>query len=81
VNTWTHLAATYSGAQLRLYVNGALVASTPVTGSYAVNSNPLWIGGNAVYGEHFRGKLDDVRVYNRALTLAEIQRDMASALP
>jgi len=80
VNTWTHVAATYDGSQLRLYVNGALVASTAVTSSYQVNTNPLWIGGNAVYGEHFQGKLDELRIYNRALTQAEIQQDMTTAI-
>jgi hypothetical protein len=81
VNSWTHVAATYDGAQLRFYVNGALVASTLVSGSYQVNTNPLWIGGNAVYGEYFQGKLDDLRVYNRALTQAEIQEDMTIGVP
>ena len=76
VNTWTHVAATYDGAQLRFYVNGAEVASTPVTGSYEVNANPLWIGGNAVYGEHFQGRIDDLRIYHRALSQVEIQFDM-----
>jgi PKD repeat protein len=81
INTWTHVAATYDGLELRLFVNGAQVASAARTGSYQVNTGPLWMGGNAVYGEHFKGKLDDVRVYNRALTPAEIQQDMAAGIP
>ena len=36
----------------------------------------MWIGGNSPYGEYFHGLIDDVRVYNRALTQAEIQTDM-----
>jgi hypothetical protein len=80
-NTWTHVAAAYDGSQLRFYVNGALAASAAASGSYTVNGSPLWMGGNAVYGEHLRGKLDDVRIYNRALTAAEIQRDMGAAVP
>jgi hypothetical protein len=40
------------------------------------NNNPLWIGGNEPYGEYFDGLIDDVRVYNRALTQADIQTDM-----
>ena len=39
----------------------------------------MWIGGNQ-YGENFSGLIDDVRVYNRALTPAEIQTDMATPL-
>ena len=77
-NVWTHLAATYDGSQMRLYVNGAQVASVSASGAYAVSALPLWMGGNAVYGEHFRGKIDEVRVYARALSAAEIQSDMST---
>ena len=76
VNTWTHLAASYDGAQIRFYVNGTQVAAAAATGTYEQNTNPLWIGGNAVYGEHFQGRIDDLRIYNRALTATEIQTDM-----
>ena len=56
VNTWTHLAASYDGAQIRLYVNGVQVNAVAASGSYEQNANPLWIGGNAPYGEHFTGQ-------------------------
>jgi concanavalin A-like lectin/glucanase superfamily protein len=81
VNTWTHVAATYDGARVRFYVNGVLVSQAAASGSYEVNAGPLWLGGNAVYGEHFKGKLDEVRMYNRALAPAEIQLDMVTPLP
>ncbi|MGZ5312109.1 MAG: LamG-like jellyroll fold domain-containing protein, partial [Solirubrobacterales bacterium] len=38
--------------------------------------NPLWIGGNSPYGEYFQGLIDEVRVYDRALSQADIQADM-----
>ncbi|HXD23802.1 MAG TPA: LamG-like jellyroll fold domain-containing protein [Gemmatimonadaceae bacterium] len=76
VNTWTHLAVTYDGSTLRLYVNGAQVTSAARSGAIETNSNPLWIGGNNPYGEYFTGRIDDVRVYNRALTATELQADM-----
>ena len=76
VNNWTHLASTYDGATLRLYVNGNPVASRTVTGSVETNSNPLWIGGNKPYGEFFQGQIDEVRIYNRALSGTEIKVDM-----
>jgi autotransporter-associated beta strand protein len=75
-NTWTHLATTYDGATLRLYVNGVQVVSQAVTGAIRTSSGALSIGGNAVWGEYFRGRIDDVRVYNRALSAAEVQTDM-----
>jgi fibronectin type 3 domain-containing protein len=75
-NTWTHLATTYDGSNLRLYVNGTQVASQPATGTLAGSANPLQIGGDSIYGQHFNGRIDEVRVYNTALTATEIQTDM-----
>lgn len=71
-NTWTHLAATYDGSTHKLYINGKLVGTRPQTGSMRVTSGWLRIGGNTVWGEHFTGLIDELRIYNRALTEAEI---------
>jgi len=76
LNTWSHLAATYDGASQRLYVNGVQIASRAQTGSMSVSSAPLRIGGNSIWGEYFQGRIDEVRIYNRALTAAQIQADM-----
>ena len=76
VNTWTHLAATYDGATLRLFVNGVQVGTRAVTGPLLTSTGALRIGGNSVWGEYFQGRLDEIRIYNRALTPAEIQTDM-----
>jgi hypothetical protein len=81
VNAWTHVALTYDGAALRLYVNGTQVATRAAGGTIQSVANPLWIGGNQPYGEYFQGLIDDVRVYNRALTQGDIQADMDAALP
>jgi glucose/arabinose dehydrogenase/predicted phage tail protein len=78
---WTHVALTYNGATLTLYVNGTAVASQAATGPLQTNANPLRIGGNVPYGEFFHGVIDEVRVYNRALSAAEIQADMVTPLP
>ena len=75
-NTWTYLAVTYDGATLRLYVNGTQVSSLAQTGNIATSTNPLQIGGDSIYGQYFKGMIDEVRVYNVALTAAQIQTDM-----
>jgi hypothetical protein len=80
LNTWTHLAFTYDGAAMRLYVNGTLAATTTQTGAMATSTNPLRIGGNTIWTEWFAGLIDEVRVYNRALSATEIQSDMTTPI-
>jgi hypothetical protein len=81
INTWSHLAGTYDGTALRLYVNGTQVASQAVSGSIASSSGALRIGGNSVWGEYFQGRIDEVRIYNRPLSQADIQQDMNTPIP
>jgi hypothetical protein len=77
VGEWSHLAGTFDGTTMRLYVNGALVSSTPATGPIDVTDGVLRIGGDNVWqGEYFTGAIDEVRIYNRALSEAEVQLDM-----
>src|SRR5262249_56330575 len=52
-NTWTHLAETYDGSAVRLYVNGTLAASKAETGSLAASSNPLQIVGDTLHRHPF----------------------------
>ena len=81
LNTWTHLAVTYGGGSIRFFVNGVQVASRALSGSAAVTAEPLRIGGNAPWGEFFNGAIDEVRIYNRVLSQAEIQSDMTTPIP
>ena len=76
LNTWVHMAATYDGATLKLYLNGALVSSKAAAGTLRASTNPLRIGGNLIWGEYFKGQIDDVRIYNSVLTQAQIQTDL-----
>ena len=80
LNAWTHLATTFDGSVVRLYVNGSLTASTAVSGAMAASTGLLRLGGNSVWGEWFSGLIDEVRVYNRALSAGEIQQDMQTAV-
>lgn len=76
LNTWTHLAATYDGATLRLFVNGSQASSSPRTGNIALSASPLEIGGDSVFGQFFQGMIDEVRIFNVARTPTQIQSDM-----
>ena len=80
LNAWTHLASTYDGSALRLFVNGVQVSTRALAGPIAASTGALRIGGNAVWPEWFQGLIDEVRVYNRALTPAEIQSDMSTPI-
>jgi hypothetical protein len=57
-------------------VNGAVAASKAQTGSVPASTGVLRIGGNSIWPEWFNGLIDNVRVYNRALTQAQIQADI-----
>ena len=81
LNTWTHLALTFDGATLRMFVNGMQIGTQSAAGAAIVTTGALRIGGNSVWGEYFKGLIDEVRVYNRALSAAEIQTDMATPIP
>ena len=79
-STWTHLAVTHDGTNARLYVNGTLVSTVATPGTKPSVNGALRIGGNGVWKEWFKGQIDDVRVYDRALTAAEIGSDLATAV-
>ena len=71
---------TYDGTTLRLYLGGAQIATRAVTGSMVVTTGALTIGGTPLGIGYFQGLIDDVRIYNRALTALEIQSDMTNAV-
>jgi hypothetical protein len=77
--TWTHLAMTYDGTRIRLYVNARLVGTTLQRGPIARSWQPLLIG-NDLCGNWFDGLIDEVRVYDRALSGPEILLDLATPL-
>jgi hypothetical protein len=80
--TWTHIAGTYDGTTLRLYTNGVQAASIAASGTMHDSPDDLYIGtkpprplamlGSIAAGDYFFGVLDEVRLYGRALSAAEI---------
>jgi hypothetical protein len=79
LNTWTFLTGTYDGKTMSLYVNGNLVATRSVSGTIKTTTDPLHIGGDWD-NEMFTGIVDNVRVYNIAVTSSQIQTDMNTAI-
>ena len=77
-NAWSYVAVTYDGATIRLYVNGTMVGSQAKTGAITSSTNQLQIGGDALYGQYFSGLIDEIRIYNTALSATAIQADMTT---
>lgn len=73
--SWTHLAGTYDGANWKLYVNGALVATTAGSIGASVITNGDWAIGSTGMGwtDYYAGGIDEVAIYNKALTAAQIK--------
>jgi len=72
---WYNVVSSYDLHQRKIYVNGNLVASDSCTFALIPNSLPLEIGRKPVYGyDNFKGIIDEVRVYNRALSDSEVQQ-------
>ena len=73
LNTWVHIAATYDGINLRLYYDGVQVAVQSETGSLPIAGNGLWaLGKRTDAPGQFKGKIDEVRIWNVARSAEEI---------
>lgn len=78
LNQWQHVAGVWNGSELRLYLNGVLVGTTTgVTGASFKSqlNNPIHIGTN-LSNEKYTGNLDEIRIWSRALTDAELLNNM-----
>src|SRR3989339_2146970 len=82
VNSWHHLIGTYDGATVKLYQDGTLAGQTSATGNIDVNGNPLIIGrqGTSPAGR-FDGVIDEVKIYNRALSASEVLEHYQGMVP
>ena len=73
LNTWYQLLGTYNGSELKLYLNGVLVKTTTTSLQLMPNSlTDLFIGCELSGFRFFNGKIDDVGIWNRALSQQEI---------
>ncbi|MEM3154845.1 MAG: LamG domain-containing protein [Candidatus Woesearchaeota archaeon] len=76
------IAATYDGQRLMLYIDGIEMAEQHATGTISTSLQPLYIGAtneDAPYNEHFKGLIDELQIYNRALTSEEVKAEWAAS--
>lgn len=81
LNQWVHLAATLQGTTARLYVNGSLVASGTLSVPRNVVRTRNYIGrSNWLQDAYANAQVDEIRIWNRARSQTEIQRDYQASL-
>jgi beta-galactosidase len=74
---WHFLAGIWDGDDILLYIDGELEADMPCKGELKPNNDPLFIGARGGSGRFLTGALDEIKVYNYALTKDELLKDMA----
>jgi len=75
-NKWHFLVGTWDGASIKLYLDGNLDKAMDCAGTLLTNTDPMFIGARAGTGRFMIGAIDEVKVYNYALSLDEIKKDM-----
>ena len=78
VGQWTHVAGTYDGNLVKLYINGIMVHSLPLSINIGTGSTGLYVGGAS--GGYFKGLIDDVRLWNSTRTESDIHSYKDSTL-
>jgi hypothetical protein len=76
IGQWQHIAATFDGTTKQLYINGSAVMNGTVQNQLTYDIGPMWIGcdnNSGTLAQRFNGAIDEVQLYNRALSAAEIQ--------
>ena len=80
IGVWQHVAASWDGLELRIYVNGLLSNTKPLAGTNIRSIiNPIWIGANQI-SENFTGSIDEVRIWNKTLCQPEIMNNMSGEI-
>jgi len=75
VGTFTHIAVTADGSDIKIYIDGQFVTSTPQSVTPFANSIPLQIGSlsNAIPANYLNGVIDELEIFNTALSASDIQ--------
>lgn len=79
---WHHVAGTYDGSEICLYVDGRIDTASEAAGAIKVNDYNVLIGANAEKPDrNFKGSIDDVRIYSYALSIEEVKAIFAEQSP
>jgi len=68
---WFYYTATFNGEKVTLYKDGNQVSTSEYDQAIAHSKDPLWIGSNGT--DYFKGMLDELRIYNYAMTPAQVK--------
>jgi uncharacterized Zn-binding protein involved in type VI secretion len=77
---WYYVVGTWDGTSSKIYINGVLKNSAALTGTMSATANNVLIGSNPSNNRQFNGTIDEVRIWNRALSQTEIQSEMQSSM-
>jgi len=78
LNQWYHLSLTYDGVNLKMYVNGQLKNSLALTGNLKVTTRDISIGSDNATQKFFKGSIDEVKIFGKALSETEIQANFSN---
>jgi hypothetical protein len=71
---WSHVAGVFNGTRLILYVNGAQAATASASGSLKSSTDPIRVGNSTNNANYYKGSVDELRLYNTALSAAQLNR-------
>lgn len=78
LNTWAHLAATYDGTNVKLYINGVLNTTTAVSGAMDATSAAVLLGALTTSTQLYNGYIDSAKIYDTAFTAAQVATNYAA---
>lgn len=76
--SWAQVAAVKSGGSVTLYLNGVAISTPGSVATSSTNANAMKLGSNDDLTNFLKGSLDEVKIYNRALTQKELANDVAA---
>ncbi len=82
LNQWTHIALVYRSGSQTIYINGVAAGTNNSTGNLITQNDPFFIGTDLNFDSRtFDGFIDEVRIYNQALTASQVQSTMNATHP